>query len=72
MPTCRDRIEENALHFSRYGYRRAIAQFRGEGWPVDHKLVVRLMRESDLLVKWTRKWLCTTDSMHGLRVCRDL
>jgi len=68
----RDRIEEIALRFPRYGYRRITAQLKREGWAVNHKRVLRVMRESDLLVRCKRKWLCTTDSKHGLRVWPNL
>ena len=68
----RDRIEQIALRFARYGYRRMTAQLRREGWPVNHKRVLRLMRASDLLVKSKRKWLSTTDSRHGFRVYPNL
>jgi len=50
----RDRIEEIALRFPRYGYRRMTVQLQREGFPVNHKRVLRLMRESDLLVKSKR------------------
>ncbi len=66
------RIEEIALRFPRYGYRRMTAQLRREGFLVNHKRVLRLMRESDLLVRSKRKWLCTTDSRHGFRVWSNL
>jgi transposase InsO family protein len=68
----RDRIEQIALKFPRYGYRRVTAQLQREGFGVNHKRVLRLMRESDLLVKARRKWLCTTDSRHGYRVWPNL
>jgi len=68
----RGRIEEIALRFPRYGYRRMTAQLQREGWPVNHKRVLRVMRESDLLVKSKRKWLSTTDSRHGFRVWPNL
>lgn len=72
----RDRIEEIALRFPRYGYRRMTRQLQREGFPVNHKRVLRLMRASDLLVKCRRKWLSTTDSRHGFRVypnlCREV
>jgi len=68
----RDRIEELALRFPRYGYRRMTAQLRREGRPVNHKRVLRVMRASDLLVKCRRKWVSTTDSRHGLRVYPNL
>ena len=68
----RDRIEGIALRFPRYGYRRMTAQLKREGWPVNHKRVLRLMRESDLLVKSKRKWVSPTDSRHGFRVWPNL
>ena len=68
----RDRIEELALRFPRYGYRRMTRQLQREGFSVNHKRVLRLMRASDLLVKCKRKWLSTTDSKHGFRVYPDL
>lgn len=68
----RDRLEEIALRFPRYGYRRMTRQLQREGFSVNHKRVLRLMRESDLLVKCRRKWLSTTDSRHGFRVWPNL
>lgn len=68
----RDRIEQIALKFPRYGYRRMTAQLRREGLSANHKRVLRLMRESDLLVKCRRKRVFTTDSGHGLRVYPNL
>lgn len=68
----RDRLEEIALRFPRYGYRRMTAQIKREGFLVNHKRVLRVMRESDLLVKFKRKWLCTTDSRHGFRIWPNL
>ena len=60
----RDRIEAICLEFSRYGYRRVTHQLKHEGKLVNHKKVLRLMRESDLLCRVKRKWVRTTDSRH--------
>lgn len=60
-----DRIETICLEFPRYGYRRVTAQLEREGWRVNHKKVLRLMRESDLLCRVKRRWTNTTDSRHG-------
>ena len=68
----RDRIEEIALKFPRYGYRRMTAQLRREGWSVNHKRVLRVMRESDLLVRSRRKAVFTTDSDHGFAIYPNL
>jgi len=60
-----DRIEAVCLEFPRYGYRRVTAQLRRENLLVNHKRVLRLMRESDLLCRVKRRWVNTTDSRHG-------
>ena len=60
----RDRIEAICLEFPRYGYRRVTYQLKHEGWQINHKKVLRLMRESDLLCRLKRKWVKTTDSRH--------
>jgi len=61
----RDRIEAICLEFPRYGYRRVTHQLRQEEWLVNHKKVLRLMRESDLLCRVRRRWVKTTDSNHS-------
>ena len=45
----RDAIQKIALEHRYYGYRRIGAQLRREGWSVNHKRVLRLMREDNLL-----------------------
>ena len=60
----RGRIEAICLEFPRYGYRRVTRQLKREGWLINHKRVLRLMRESDLLCQVKRKWMRTTDSNH--------
>jgi len=60
----RDQIEAICLEFPRYGYHRVTHQLKHEGWQVNHKKVLRLMRESDLLCRVKRKWVRTTDSRH--------
>jgi transposase InsO family protein len=60
----RDRIEALCLEFPRYGYRRVTRQLQYEGWRVNHKRVLRVMRESDLLCRVRRKGVRTTDSRH--------
>jgi len=59
-----DHIEAICLEFSRYGYRRVTRQLKREGWAVNHKRVLRLMRESDLLCRVKQKRVKTTDSKH--------
>jgi putative transposase len=60
----RDRIEAICLGFPRYGYRRVTWQLKREGKQVNHKKVLRLMRESDLLCRVKRRRVSTTNSRH--------
>jgi putative transposase len=59
-----DRIEAICLEFPGYGYRRVTKQLQYEGKVINHKKVLRLMRDSDLLCRVRRKWVKTTDSKH--------
>jgi len=69
----RDAIQRLALANRRYGYRRIAALLRREGWQVNHKRVLRLMREDNLLALRTRAFVpVTTDSRHGWRVVPNL
>lgn len=61
----RDRIEIIALEFPGYGYRRITKQLHREKIKVNHKRVLRIMRESSLLVLTKRHWIDTTNSRHG-------
>ena len=67
-----DCIEAICLEFPRYGYRRVSQQLKREGWLVNHKKVLRLMRESDLLCQVKRKRAKTTNSTHCLPVYPNL
>lgn len=60
----RDRIEAICLEFPRYGYRRVSHQLKREAKVVNHKKVLRIMRESDLLCRVKRRWVKTTNSNH--------
>lgn len=60
----RDKIETICLGFPRYGYRRVTAALKRQNLPVNHKKVLRLMKESDLLCRVKRRKVKTTDSRH--------
>lgn len=68
----RDRIEAIALEFPRYGYRRLTRQLKREGYLVNHKRVLRIMRENSLLVLPCKQWTKTTHSTHGYLVYPNL
>jgi putative transposase len=57
----RDAIERIVLEFPGYGYRRVTQALRREGWVVNHKKVLRVMREESLLCQLKRRFvpLCT-------------
>jgi len=60
----RDKIEAICLEYTRYGYRRVTHELRYRGSHVNHKKVLRIMRESDLLCRVRRRWVRTTDNRH--------
>jgi transposase InsO family protein len=69
----RDAIQRLALTHRHYGYRRIAAQLRREGFAVNRKRVLRLMREDNLLCLRTRPFVpVTTDSRHAWRVVPNL
>ena len=68
----RDEIQEIALEFPGYGYRRITAELQNRGYTVNHKRVLRLMRQDNLLCLKTRFKPVTTDSSHGLPVYPNL
>jgi putative transposase len=60
----RDRIEQIVCEFPGYGYRRVTKQLHREGVQVNHKKVLRIMRESSLLCAVKRSYKRTTNSQH--------
>lgn len=65
-------IEEIVLEFPGYGYRRVTKALQRAGWTVNHKRVLRIMREEALLCHLKRRWVPTTDSGHGLTTYPNL
>jgi transposase InsO family protein len=69
----RDKVQRLALPERRYGYRYMTALLRREGWHVNHKRVLRLMREDNLLALRHRPFVpVTTNSEHSWRVVPNL
>jgi hypothetical protein len=58
----RDAIEQIILEFAGYGYRRVTHALVRAGWSVNHKRVLRIMREESLLCHLKRQFVPTTDS----------
>jgi putative transposase len=63
----RDAIEAIVLDFPGYGYRRVTHALARAGYGVNHKRVLRVMREESLLCQLKRRFVPTTDSQHGFR-----
>jgi putative transposase len=59
-----EQIKEVCAEWPAYGYRRVTAELHGEGHIVNHKKVMRLMKENRLSVRPRRRFIATTDSDH--------
>ena len=59
-------------HRRRYGYRRISAELRRRGMLVNHKRVLRILREDNLLAVQPRAFVVTTDSDHECEVYLNL
>jgi glycine/sarcosine N-methyltransferase len=66
-------IQQIALeHRHRYGYRRITAELRRRGMQVNHKRVVRIMQEDNLLALQPKHFKVTTNSNHKFEVYLNL
>jgi putative transposase len=68
----RHELQQVALESPAYGYRRITAELQRGGFVVNHKHVLRLMREDNLLCLRRRSFVVTTDSRHNLPVYPNL
>lgn len=68
----RDHIQRIALDWPCYGYRRVTAELHRRGVEANHKRVLRLMREDNLLCMRKRRFILTTDSRHCLTIYPNL
>jgi transposase InsO family protein len=69
----RGAMEALVLEFPGYGYRRVTHALRRAGWEqVNHKRVLRVMREESLLCQLKRRFVVTTDSAHAYRTYPNL
>ena len=68
----RDRIEEIVLEHPYYGYRRVTKELHRGSVSVNHKRVLRLMRQEGLLCRRRKRSLTTTDSRHSCRIYPNL
>ena len=62
----RDAMQQVALEFPAYGYRRITFELNRRGFGVNHKRVLWLMRADNLLCLRHKSFVVTTDSRHNL------
>ena len=68
----RDELQKIAIDFPRYGYRRMTVELHKRGYLVNHKRVLRLMREDNLLCVKKHCKPLTTDSNHPHKIYPNL
>jgi transposase InsO family protein len=68
----RDQMQKVAAESPAYGYRRITAELQQRGFDVNHKRVLRMMREDNLLCVRRRAFMVTTDSRHNFPVYPNL
>jgi transposase InsO family protein len=68
----REAIQEIALEFIKYGYRRITADLHRKNWKVNSKKVLRIMREENLLCSKKKFTPHTTNSNHNLPLYPNL
>ena len=68
----RDQMQKVALKWPAYGYRRITFELQRRGFDVNHKRVLRMMREDNLLCMRSRCFVVTTDSRHPLPIYPNL
>ncbi|MCH8836315.1 MAG: transposase [Candidatus Marinimicrobia bacterium] len=71
MELC-DQIQRIALEMPAYGYRRITHELRRQGMAVNHKRILRLMRQDSLLCLRKKKLVRTYGSRRGLAVYPNL
>jgi putative transposase len=68
----RDEMQRVALEWPAYGYRRITRELQDRGFQVNHKRVLQMMREDNLLCVRRHGFVVTTDSRHNLPVYPNL
>jgi putative transposase len=68
----RDQMQKVALEWPAYGYRRITHELQKQGFDINHKRVLRMMREDNLLCVRRRAFVVRTDSRHNLPVYQNL
>jgi len=62
-----DIINDIALEFPYYGYRRVTAELKRQNIVINHKKVHRIMKDNNILCKIKRSFKKTTNSAHNYK-----
>ncbi len=68
----RDQKQKAALESPAYGYRRITVELPERGLAINHKRVLRLIREDNLLCVRRRAFVVPPDSRHSLPIYLNL
>jgi putative transposase len=68
----KEKIQQIAYEHPYYGYRRITAQLKRENMTINHKRVLRMMRELDIQARIKRKYVTTTISKHNNQIYPNL
>ncbi len=68
----RHAIEHIVLEFPGYGYRRVTETLKRQGWCINHKKVLRVMRKESLVCQLKKRFRPTTDSAHSFGLYPNL
>lgn len=68
----KEEIENIIREFAGYGYRRVTRELGNRKWTVNHKRVLRIMKQNNLTVKRKKKFKLTTNSNHQFRIYPNL
>ena len=68
----KEKIQQIAYQHPYYGYRRITAQLKRENMTINHKRVLRMMRELGIQGRIKRKYVTTTNNRHNNRVYPNL
>jgi len=68
----KEKIQQIAYEHPYYGYRRITAQLKRENMTINHKRVLRIMRELGIQGRIKRKYVNTTNSRHNNQIYPNL
>lgn len=67
-----EKIQQIACQYPYYGYRRITAQLKRENMTINHKRVLRIMRQLGIQGRIKRRYTTTTNSRHSHRIYPNL